>query len=391
MSSLISIALICLGAPDMYDIVDLGCISEGQCYAMVVNEGGQVAGYGDAPNGMSTHGFVWDGSELVHIVPLNYPNGGQVWAYGINDSGEVVGYSSNGGLSIRAYVWNGEEMIDLGVPEWSNVDYSRAQDINNNGWIVGMAGGVPYDLRGFIKHDDVWDQIPTFGGNESRAYSINDINDVVGYARNKDGKIRAFGIPKGNIKAMFDLGDLGGGAAYAYDVNNKRQVAGQSKTKDEYWKAYIWDLKTGMVELGTLGGNESYAWSLNDAGVVVGKSQLPEGGTHGFIYTDGEMFDINNYIIPDINITFVNIRDINEAGQLAAVGEYSDGTKHPFLLIPMNGQLPEDINGDGVVNVVDMLLVIGEWGQCTACPEDINGDGLVDVVDLLAVISAWTP
>ena len=63
LSMLIPISLMCLGAPNMYDIVDLGCISDGQCYAMVINESGQVAGYGDAPNGMSTHGFVWDGSN----------------------------------------------------------------------------------------------------------------------------------------------------------------------------------------------------------------------------------------------------------------------------------------------------------------------------------------
>ncbi|HIN09009.1 MAG TPA: hypothetical protein EYM64_00360 [Phycisphaerales bacterium] len=387
---MIPIALVCLGAPSPYDVVDLGCISDGQCYAMVINEFGHVAGYGDAPNGVSVHGFVWDGSELVHIVPLNYPKGGNVWSYGINDLGEVVGYSSNSGLSIHAFLWNGKKMIDLGKPEWSDADYSRAQDINNDGWIVGMAGGVPYDLRGFIKHDDVWDQIPTFGGNESRAYSINDLNDVVGYTRNKDGKIRAFGIPNGNIKDMVDLGDLGGGAAYAYDVNNNRTVVGQSKAEDGYWKAYVWDLDTGMVELGTLGGDESYAWSLNDQGVVVGKSQVPQGGTHGFIWMDGEMFDVNNFIVPDLDVTFVNIRDINEAGQLAAIGEYPDGTKHPFLLIPMENYVPEDINEDGVVDVVDMLLVIGEWGQCASCPEDIDGDGLVDVVDLLAVISAWT-
>jgi hypothetical protein len=56
----------------------------------------------------------------------------------------------------------------------------------------------------------------------------------------------------------------------------------------------------------------------------------------------------------------------------------------------MENYVPEDINEDGVVDVVDMLLVIGEWGQCASCPEDIDGDGLVDVVDLLAVISAWT-
>ena len=80
-----------LTAVNPFDIHDLGCISDGQCYAMVINAVGNVAGYGDAPNGMSVHGFVWDGSKLVEIFPLNYPNGGQVWAYGINDAGDVVG------------------------------------------------------------------------------------------------------------------------------------------------------------------------------------------------------------------------------------------------------------------------------------------------------------
>ena len=378
-----------LTAPNPFEIHDLGCISDGQCYAMVINAVGNVAGYGDAPNGMSVHGFVWDGSQLVEIFPLNYPNGGQVWAYGINDAGDVVGYSSNGGLSIHAYLWNAEEMTDLGIPEWSNVDYSRAQDINNNGWIVGMAGGVPYDLRGFIKHGEVWDQIPTFGGNESRAYAINDLNDVVGYTRNAKGKFRAFGIPAGDLNSMTDIGDLGGGASQAYDVNNNRIITGQSKGVDEFWHAFIWSLEEGMVDLGTLGGNESYAWSINDDGVVVGKSQVPEGGTHGFMWMDGEMYDVNNFIVPDLDATIVNVRDINESGFLAATAEYPDGTKRPVLLIPMDSTVPEDVNGDGVVDVLDLLAVVGSWGPCDNCDEDINGDWVVDVVDLLAVIGAW--
>ena len=376
--------------PQPLDVEDLGCISEGQCYAQVINEIGWVAGYGDAPNGMSQHGFVWNGIELVHIVPLNYPNGGQLWAYGINDDGDVVGYSSNGGLSIHAFLWDGEQTNDLGVPEWASVDFSRAQDINNNGWVVGMAGGVPYDLRGFIKHDAIWDQIPTFGGNESRAYAINDLNDVVGYTRNEEGKFRAFGIPAGNLKLITDIGDLGGGAAQAFDVNNSRVITGQSKVDDTYWHAFVWSLDEGMLDLGTLGGNESYAWSISDSGIIVGKSQVPEGGTHGFVWMDGKMFDVNDFIVPDLDVTFINVRDINAKGQLAAVGEYPDGSKRPFLLTPRGDSVPEDINGDGVVNVVDLLIVVGSWGPCGACDADINGDLIVDVVDLLAVISAWT-
>ncbi len=388
LSIVITVGLIVV--PQPFDAKDLGCISDGQCYTMVMNNAGQLAGYGDAPNGTSIHGFAWNGTELIHIVPLNYPNGGQCWAYGMNDYGDVVGYSSNGGLSIHAFLWDGEQTLDLGAPEWATVDYSRAQDINNNGVVVGFAGGVPYDLRGFIKQDDFWDEIPTFGGNESRAYAINELNDVVGYTRNEEGKFRAFGIPIGNISLMTDIGDLGGGASQAFDVNNNRVITGQSKGKDEYWHAYTWSLEEGMQDLGTLGGNESYAWAINDSGIVVGKSQMKSGGTHGFIWMDGKMYDVNHYIVPDIDITIVNIRGITNDGQLAATGEYPDGTKRPYLLTPTGDSIPEDINGDGVVDVGDLLAVVGSWGPCKVCPEDINGDGMVDVVDLLAVISAWT-
>lgn len=51
-----------------------------------------------------------------------------------------------------------------------------------------------------------------------------------------------------------------------------------------------------------------------------------------------------------------------------------------------------DVNGDQVVDVADMLAVLGSWGQCRpvgACPGDLNSDGMVDVSDLLMVLSTW--
>ncbi len=50
---------------------------------------------------------------------------------------------------------------------------------------------------------------------------------------------------------------------------------------------------------------------------------------------------------------------------------------------------PEDINGDGVVNVLDLIDVLLCFGLpavpgCEA--EDINGDGTVNVLDLIAVL-----
>ena len=47
-----------------------------------------------------------------------------------------------------------------------------------------------------------------------------------------------------------------------------------------------------------------------------------------------------------------------------------------------------DTNGDGMVNVTDILAVVGAWGE-SGGSSDVNGDGIVDVSDLLAVVNAW--
>ena len=49
-----------------------------------------------------------------------------------------------------------------------------------------------------------------------------------------------------------------------------------------------------------------------------------------------------------------------------------------------------DVDGDGDVDVVDLLLVLSTFGPCGGCAADLNGDGMVDVVDIIAVLSHWT-
>jgi hypothetical protein len=49
-----------------------------------------------------------------------------------------------------------------------------------------------------------------------------------------------------------------------------------------------------------------------------------------------------------------------------------------------------DANGDGLVNVSDILAVVDAWGPCeSTCPADLDGDLQVNVVDLLLVIASW--
>lgn len=48
-----------------------------------------------------------------------------------------------------------------------------------------------------------------------------------------------------------------------------------------------------------------------------------------------------------------------------------------------------DVNGDGLVNVTDLLAVINAWGPCPMCAADVNYDSIVNVSDLLIVINTW--
>ena len=49
---------------------------------------------------------------------------------------------------------------------------------------------------------------------------------------------------------------------------------------------------------------------------------------------------------------------------------------------------PEDVNGDGVVNISDLTFVAANLGNRGANPADVNGDGEVNIVDLALVAAA---
>lgn len=48
-----------------------------------------------------------------------------------------------------------------------------------------------------------------------------------------------------------------------------------------------------------------------------------------------------------------------------------------------------DIDGNGVVDVVDFLALLQAWGPCPCCAADIDGNGAVDIVDFLLLLQAW--
>ena len=52
-------------------------------------------------------------------------------------------------------------------------------------------------------------------------------------------------------------------------------------------------------------------------------------------------------------------------------------------------QLAEDVNKDGVVNILDLTLVASNFGKSGKNDADVNADGLVNILDLTLVAAAF--
>jgi len=95
------------------------------------------------------------------------------------------------------------------------------------------------------------------------------------------------------------------------------------------------------------------------------------------------------------------IYDSPHVGTAIAFGDIT-GNGRPDLIVGNSGDTslmvfyaadfdcPADITGDGVVDVLDLLQLLDDWGEA-ASPADINHDGIVDVLDLLLLLDAWGP
>ncbi len=64
---------------------------------------------------------------------------------------------------------------------------------------------------------------------------------------------------------------------------------------------------------------------------------------------------------------------------------------YEYQFDPVDEVFLGDLNGNGTVNVKDLLALLAAWGRCDegCCITDLNIDGIVGVSDLLLLLANW--
>lgn len=77
----------------------------------------------------------------------------------------------------------------------------------------------------------------------------------------------------------------------------------------------------------------------------------------------------------------------------AAVWNYSflkyDVVVEAGEIIIGSGTCAEDLDGNGSVELGDLIAVLAAWGTCAGCDADLDADGSVALSDLVLVLAAW--
>jgi probable HAF family extracellular repeat protein len=291
-----------------------------------INDPGEAVGMSETsvpdPNGEDLCGFgthltcspfLWR-NGVMNALPTAGGNNGQASA--INNSGQVAGYAENGTADSTCPPGTENFMVDLPVM-----------------WTKGKAQALP-----------------TIGSDpDGVAFGINNRGQAVGYSGTCTAANYAVVWENGTATQLPDLGDPGG---IAYAINSHNQVVGQAVNSNGTALAALWQNNTVTA----LGGGRllpgdvaSFATSINNRGQVVGSSfDSKANWSHGLLWQNGMMIDLNAVFPASSNLFVVSASNINESGQIAGMavemaGPHAGTIVHAFLATPVDEDLGKSV------------------------------------------------
>lgn len=335
-----------------YTITYLPTLDGSRNRASGISNSGIVAGFVNRPGNATRVAAFWNGASLDTLGTLGGPNSIVQWP-GISNSGIVAGISETAAL-------------DTLHEEWSCTAF-----------LPSVTGHI---CLGFVWQNDVLTALPTLGGNQGFATSVNNAGQVVGWAETPVRDPTCNAPQQLQFRAVLwdtragtkrELRPLpGDSTSAATGINSKGQVVGISGDCDiavgqlSARHSVLWD-KDNVINIGDLGGD---AWhtpmDIDDAGDVVGFSN-PRGvvgidfNPHAFLWTRaGGIVDLKTLPGDD------NSQGLGVNSSLQVVGVSTGATNRAFLW------------ENGVMQDLASLMGAGFPDQLIVA-QHINEDGVI--------------
>lgn len=273
---------IALSAP--YDVVDLGGLDGNYSIAYKINAHGIAVGTsngplkGDGSREFNTHAVKFQDGDNEDLGVLT--DGIASAALGINLAGVAVGF---GNVLTEVEQENGEPVIQENtfavifdssveaLAEKDGLSETRAFSINDNNLIIGHGrfdedpdDGISAVDRGFIynNNDQTYYMVPSLADEASRQSYLTNINNVdkaVGFSDAKVSEseytIQSFIIDANNEYTVTEIPTPDNRATFAQDININDQVVGSvfiSGSRNNH-EAFYYDAQSGAQELTFLG------------------------------------------------------------------------------------------------------------------------------------------
>lgn len=368
-------------------LADLGALpGRNNSYANWVNASGEAVGESENGSIDPLTGFpevvavAWKDGRIINLGTLG---GYESEALAVNNNGQVVGFATNAipdpfpfsfnfvtetlGTQTRAFLWEDGTMKDLGTLGGPD---AAAFLVNDRGQVAGNSytNSTTNPSTGFPTMDPfVW--VPC-----DRQGSDDECESDTESTPSKNGK-------------MLDLGTLGGTFGFANDINNRGQIVGGSNLAgDVVLRPFLWD-RGKLTDLGSFGGTFSFGAWINERGEIIGVSTPPGNqailgflwrngvlanlGTvdgdscsfpryinshgqivglsndcqsshlHAFLWeAGGPMVDLNTLIPPNAGVQLGDAYNVNDRGEIVALGVLPNGDQHAVLLTPCDSDHP---------------------------------------------------
>ena len=312
--------------------------------AFDINNQGTTVGVSSpmTSTGSSVNAVQWNDTGSATPLPIQEES----FVTTVNSLGHVAGNVDLGGSVIHAFLWNGSNQIDIHTSGEDSYTFGMNDLDEVAGWYVTLGKDVAY----------VWSNgtrisLGFLGGDESRAISINNAGQAIGYAESANGNDRAFVWSDANGNKVSDPGEMvqlpdNGISSAATAINELGQIVGFVSTPTITRQPVVWNDTSSFTTLPIPSGETSAEISsINNLGEIVGFA-----GSHALLWQDGTVYDLNTLIGDHPEWLLRRAASINDDGWIVGVGTVG-GIEKGFLLIPV----PE------VSSVVLLLSALLAW------------------------------